>query len=51
MIKTKTRDLPVITIHISQSDKDSLTAKAEERGMQLTTYCRMKLLEDLKETK
>jgi hypothetical protein len=41
-------DLPIITIHIKDDDKQALTKDAEKLGMQLTTYCRMKLLETLK---
>ena len=49
MIKTKVRDLPVIAIHLEHGDKDALTAEAAKRGMMLTTYCRMLLLDSLRE--
>jgi hypothetical protein len=51
MIKSKLRDMPVITIHIEDSDKKSLTEVAKNKGTQLATYCRMVLLESLKESK
>jgi hypothetical protein len=44
MIKTRVRDLPVITIHINEGDKTLLTSQADKLGMRLTTYCRMILL-------
>ena len=47
MIKSKVRDLPVITIHVQNSDKEALTIEARKLGMQLTTYCRMVLLKSL----
>lgn len=49
MFKTKMEDMPVITIHIEPGDKEALKAKAKLWGMQLATYCRMLLLESLKE--
>ena len=51
MIKTKVRDLPVLTIHIQEGDKESLTKEAQKLGMQLTTYCRMILLKSIEEGK
>jgi predicted DNA binding CopG/RHH family protein len=49
MIKSYLKDMPLLFIHISQSDKDALTAEATKKGMRLTTYCRMILLDTLKE--
>ena len=51
MIKTKVRDLPVLTIHIQDSDKEALNGEAKKLGMQLTTYCRMVLLKSITEVK
>ena len=47
MLKSKLRDMPVITIHIEPTDKQALIDKAKRIGMQLATYCRMVLLESL----
>jgi predicted DNA binding CopG/RHH family protein len=47
MLTNKVRQMPVITIHIPAGDKESLKAEAQKRGMQLTTYCRMVLLQSL----
>lgn len=47
MIKSKMRDLPVLTIHIQGIDKEALTREANKLGMRLTTYCRMVLLKSL----
>ncbi len=47
MLKTKMRDMPVITIHIEPGDKEALKLEAKRKGMQLTTYCRMVLLDSL----
>ncbi len=47
MLKTKMRDMPVITIHIAPGDKEALKLEAKKRGMQLTTYCRTLLLKSL----
>ena len=51
MLKTKLRDMPVVTIHFYPSDKDALKKLANTKGMMLATYCRMILLETLKEAK
>ena len=48
MLKSNLRDMPVITIHFYPSDKKSLMDKASEKGMGVSTYCRMLLLESLK---
>ena len=48
MLKTNLKDMPLLFIHISQSDKDALTAEANKKGMRLTTYCRMILLDTVK---
>ena len=47
MQKTSLRDMPVITIHILPSDKNSLIEQADKKGMKLATYCRMILLEKI----
>jgi len=47
MIKTNLKDMPVITIHIHQPDKEALKRIADKQGMQLATYCRMILLREL----
>ena len=49
MIKTKMRNMPVLAMHIDQGDKEALTVEATRRGMGLTTYCRMLLLDSLRE--
>ena len=51
MIKSYLKDMPLLFIHISQGDKDALTTEANKKGMRLTTYCRMILLDTLKEQK
>jgi predicted DNA binding CopG/RHH family protein len=51
MLKINLKDLPVITIHINDADKKALQAQADKNGMQLATYCRMVLLNSLKEGK
>lgn len=40
--------MAVIYIRISEEDKERLEIEAEELGMQVTTYCRMILLQSLK---
>ncbi len=47
MIKTKMRDMPVVTIHLEPGDKQALKLEANKRGLQLTAYCRMLLLQSL----
>jgi hypothetical protein len=49
MIKTKMRNMPVLAMHIDQGDKDALTTEAAKRGLRLTTYCRMLLMDSLRE--
>jgi hypothetical protein len=49
MIKNKLKDMPVLYIHIEPNDKESLRVEAQKRGMQLTTYCRMMLLDSLRQ--
>ena len=49
MTKPKMRNMPVLAMHLNQSDKDALTNEAAKRGMMLTTYCRMLLLDSLRE--
>jgi len=48
MIK-KMRNMPILAMHLDQGDKDALTNEAAKRGMRLTTYCRMLLLDSLRE--
>lgn len=50
-MKTKLREMPVITIHMYPSEKEALKHIAENKGMQLATYCRVVLLEILKREK
>lgn len=47
MSKTKLRDMPVLYIHIENGAKQRLQEHAERMGLQLTTFCRMTLLEKL----
>jgi len=49
MLQSNLKDMPLLFIHISQGDKDALTSEAAKRGLRLTTYCRMLLLDSLKE--
>jgi hypothetical protein len=51
MLKTNLKFAPVITIHLYETDKNNLQAQADKVGMQLATYCRMVLLNSLKEVK
>lgn len=51
MIKSKSSKYPVITIQIQPIDKNALKDQAAKNGMQLATYCRMILLNSLKEAK
>lgn len=51
MLKTTMRTMPIITIHMYPSDKKALDEMAKTKGMKLATYCRMVLLENLKEGK
>jgi len=51
MLKNGLKNMPVITIHINPSDKQALQSKADEKSMQLATYCRMVLLNSLHEVK
>lgn len=48
MIKTRLKEMPVLYIHIEPGDKTALWNEAKKRGMQLTTYCRMVLLDSLR---
>jgi hypothetical protein len=45
------RDMPVITFHIEQTEKEELEKVAKSKGMGLATYCRMLLLESLENIK
>jgi hypothetical protein len=47
MLKTKMRDMPVITFHLNPTDKEALRLKAEKKGMGLATYCRSLALKEL----
>lgn len=47
MIKDEVKNYPVITIHISSGEKEALKIMAKKRGLQLTPYCRMILIESL----
>ncbi len=49
MDKQNVKSMPVITIHIDKDAKQSLQKKANDNGLQLTAYCRMVLLNDIKE--
>ncbi|KKN59256.1 hypothetical protein LCGC14_0543550 [marine sediment metagenome] len=49
MPKVTMKTMPVITIHMYPSDKNNLDDFAKAKGMKLATYCRMILLEKLKE--
>jgi hypothetical protein len=44
-VYTKARSWPIITIHIEPSKKGKLEQMAQKKGMQLTTFCRMVLLD------
>jgi hypothetical protein len=51
MIKTNLRDMPVLYIHIEPQDKQLLKDEAKKRGLQLTSYCRMVLLQSINQDK
>ena len=49
MTKLKTKEMPVLFIHIEAEHKERLKILAQKRGMQLTTYCRMILLDSMRQ--
>ena len=48
MFKDEIKNYPVIAIHISPSEKEALKTEAKKKGLQLTPYCRMILIESLR---
>lgn len=51
MLKSGLKDMPVITIHLNPSDKEKLKELANSKGLRLAEFCRMMLLELIKEAK
>ena len=45
----KLREAPVINIHIHKPDKEALQRLADKRGLQLIPFCRMILLQAIKD--
>jgi predicted HicB family RNase H-like nuclease len=51
MIKNKRKDMPVIFIRIEPNYKEKLSSEAQKQGLQLSTYCRMVLINSVNEAK
>jgi hypothetical protein len=51
MLKIAKNERPVLFIHIDAPDKSALAIEAEKHGLQLTPFCRMILLDYLKNNK